>query len=756
MDNKYDHKNIEEKVYKIWEDGDYFKPKGDAPKGPYTIVLPPPNANGTLHVGNALMVAIEDLLIRRKRMQGYDALWIPGTDHAGFETQIVFERELEKEGKSRFDYDRAEFYNKTLEFVLGKKDHIRKQIRSLGPSLDWSREKFTLDEDVVSTIYKTFEKMVNDGLVYRDDYMINYCTKHQTTLSELEVEHETKKTPLYYVRYKLVDRKEGEPEFLVVATTRPEPIFVDTHLAVNPKDKKNSKYEGRKVLNPLTDSEMLIIADSFVDPEFGTGIVKLTPAHDKTDYEVAKKHDLPVISAFGRDGRMNELGGELKGLKVLQAREKAVEILTSKGLIEKIDENYENAVSVCFKCGNVIEPLVLPNWFVKVESLKKPAHEALKEGKVKIYPKWQEKKLDRWFEEMRDWPISRQIVWGIRIPAWYDVNKNPDLGVTFLNKAGERVTGQISEILKTHSFDEVENGLQNLIATNNSEYKVSKDKPGDMFLPETDTFDTWFSSGQWPLVTLGYPDSEDFKYYYPTNVLETGWEILRFWVSRMMMFGIYLTGEVPFRDVYFHGLVRAADGRKMSKSLGNQIDPLGYVEQYGADALRMGLISGTAGGKDFAFPHDKVIGYRNFANKIWNMARFMLMMFEREGIQEYKDLPPYDDNMYEKLKGQDKEIVDSLKELIVAVDESIEKYRFADAGDSIYHFMWDKLASEYIEFVKTKEGDEKRTSLAVLRHTLLMCLKLLHPFMPFVTEAIWAEIPRKNKLPLIVSNWPTV
>lgn len=735
MAKAFNHKEVEAEIYKKWD----FTVERDPAKKPFTIILPPPNASGRMHTGNILMIAIEDLLVRWKRMKGFAALWVPGTDHAGFETQVTFERQLSKEGKSRTDFDRATLYQKIWDFVQENKGHIEQQIREMGASVDWSRYTFTLDERVIKTVYNTFEKMHKDGLVYRDNYMVNYCPPLGTTFADLEVDHVERNDPLYYVRY---------DKDVVCATVRPELIFVDTHLAVNPKDKKNSKLIGRKVPNPLTGTEMEIIGDNFVDPEFGTGIVKLTPAHDHNDYEVAKKHNLPVITALDLNGRILDISGagELAGLKVKAARQRAVEILQKKGAIDKIDEKYMHSVAVSYKGQKDIEPMVLPNWFVRVETLKKPALDAVLNGDVKIYPKWQEITYTRWMEQMHDWPISRQVVWGIRIPVWYSVRENPELKITFLNKNKEVVVGNVGELLEKYSFEEIESGLQTLLAPRDAKYTLGANKPDGEFLQETDTFDTWFSSGQWPLVTLGYPDSEDFKYFYPTAVLETGWEIIRLWVSRMIMFGIYLTGKTPFHDVYLHGLVRALDGKKMSKSLGNIIDPETYRDQYGTDALRMGLISGTANGKDFAFPKDKVIGYRNFANKIWNMTRFMNMMAGdlSGGIPELA-------NVESRLLEEDKQITSELKELVAAVDRDLEKYRFSDAADAIYHFMWDKVAAQYLENIKARE--DKDVALSVLRHLLVNCLKLLHPLMPFVTEAVWEHIPGTSGQ-LAKSDWP--
>ncbi len=750
MEKKYNHKDHEERIYKMWESGGYFKPGMKSEKGPYTIVLPPPNASGKMHTGNVLMIAIEDCLIRWKRMQGYDALWLPGTDHAGFETQTTFERHLKKEGKSRFDFDRNTLYKKIMKFVSENKVQIDDQMREMGASVDWSRYSFTLDPHSLETVTNTFKKMEGEGLVYRDDYIVNYSFKWGTTFSDAEIVHKEQITPLYYVRYKLIDKKGTESEYIVLATVRPEPIFIDTHLAVNPKDKRNKHLIGRRVLNPLTDKEMKIIADDFVDPDFGTGIVKLTPGHDKNDFAVAKKHGIEVKSIITLSGKMNENAGDLEGLFIKDARAKVVEILKDKNLLEKVDEKYKNLLPVDYRSGDYIENLILPNWFIKVKDIKKPAYDAVRNGEVKIYPKWREKTYLRWMESMHDWAISRQIVWGIRIPVWYNIDENPNIIVKYLTEvAGTPRTGKVKEESEAYGFENIEKGLQTLVAPKGAKYIVSNKNPGDRYLQETDTFDTWFSSGQWPLITLKYPNSEDFKYFYPTSVLETGWEIVTRWVSRMMMFGFYATGKAPFKDIYLHGIVKALDGKKMSKSLGNVINPDKYLEEFGADALRMGLIAGTANGKDFNFPHDKVVAYRNFANKIWNIARFMNMMFEKyDG-----EVPMFSKSSEVKLNDSDRKILSDLDETIKSVDDNLEKYRFAQAGESIYHYIWDDLASTYIELVKSRK--DKDVALSVLRYCFIASIKLLHPFMPFVTEAIWQEISRKYNEPLIITKWPT-
>lgn len=776
MEKRFEHKLVEQKIADMWEKGGYFKPSVDPAKTPYTIVLPPPNASGKMHTGNVLMIAIEDLLIRWKRMKGFSALWVPGTDHAGFETQITFEKELYKQGKSRLDFDRETLYSMVWDFVQKNKGLIESQIKGMGASVDWSRYTFTLDSSVVDTVCNTFKKMHEDNLIYRGDYIVNYCPKCGTTFADLEIDFVERKDALYYINYPLV----GEDEFVTVATVRPETIFVDMWLAVNPKDKKKKDLVGKKVLNPLTGEEIEIIADSFVDPKFGTGVVKVTPAHDKNDFEVGLRFGLhggnQIKTAIDWNGRMSELAvirpknGDsvsLAGMSVKQAREKTVEFLNESGTMSKIDDKYEHAVSVCYKGNHDIEPMIVPNWFVRVKDLKDPALQVVKDGVVKIYPKWREKTYINWMEEMRDWPISRQVVWGIRIPVWYNVKGNEEfLYVTWLDESGVSHTGSLQDTLaQGFKVSQIEKGLQKLIALPAARYEVSKEKPkGGEFLPETDTFDTWFSSGQWPLVTLKYPDSEDFKYFYPTNVLETGWEIIRFWVSRMIMFGMYLTKDVkhpanykgkgipPFNTVYLHGMVRALDGRKMSKSLGNIINPDEYQAEYGTDALRMGLIAGTANGKDFAFPRDKVIGYRNYANKLWNMARFVLMLTEQYETESGQRVVTYSPESKVKITDADKVLIKNFNAVAKNVDKFIEKYRFSDAAEAIYRFTWHEMADIYIE--QAKQRVDKDIALGVFRYVYGESLKLLHPFMPFVTEAIWQELKSENDRDLADCAWP--
>lgn len=746
MDKAYDHKQAEQKWYKFWEEEGFFKPEINPDGKPYTIVLPPPNASGKMHIGNVLMIAIEDLLIRHRRMQGDAALWIPGTDHAGTETQITFERELKKIGKSRLDFSRTDLYSQIADFVAQNKHNIENQIRQMGASVDWDRYKFTLDEDVIKTVHETFKKMCKDTLVYRGDYMVNYCPKCGTTYSDVELGHEERVDPLYYMKY-------GP---FILATVRPETKFGDTAIAVHPDDKRYQKYIDQEIeyegLNGTV--KLKVIADSFVDPKFGTGVVKVTPAHDKNDYEAGLKHNLEIKPVIDLNGRLNEKAGKYAGLSVEQARIRVVKDLEDKGLMEKIDAKYSHTIVLC-KAGHLIEPMVLPNWFIKTndpnKSFKQPALDAVKTGKVKIYPKWREITYIRWMEEMRDWPISRQNVWGIRIPVWYEIENPSQFYVWFIDKDGKYQHNSLNHFLSQGTkLVEIIDGLQRVMAVASVNWVFEEDKKNDRdYLPETDTFDTWFSSGQWPQVTLGFPNSEDFKKFYPTSVLETGWEIIKLWVSRMIMFGIYNTGDVPFTDVYLHGLVRAIDGRKMSKSLGNIINPEEYIEEFGVDALRMGLIAGTANGKDFNFPRDRVIAFKHFANKIWNMARFILMLVD----QFEKDLPEFDQIDPESLTREDKEILENTDKLIKSVNKFLVKYRFADAGEEIYQFMWHQIADNYIESIKNRE--DKEIGLSVLMHIYCICLKLLHPFMPFVTEEIWSNLGQPEKS-IMIASWPKI
>lgn len=762
MYKAYSPQDIEKKWLEYWDSEKLYSPtllKEGQPN--YSILLPPPNANASLHAGHAMFV-VQDILIRFYRMRGYNAVWVPGTDHAGFETQYVFEKQLAKEGKSRFQFNRKDLYDSVYRFVEDNSGLIETQLKSLGFSLDWSRKTFTLDERVVKTVYQTFEKMFKDGLIYRDNYIVNYCTHCGTTFSELEINYIERVDPLVYMKY-------GP---FTLATVRPETKFGDTAVAVNPGDVRYKDYIGKEieVEGLLGTFKLSVIADDFVDPEFGTGVVKVTPAHDPNDFAIGRRHGLHVKKVIDLDGKLNQLTGPYAGMKVNAARKQVIEDMKAKGLIEKIDETYSHRVATCYKCGRDIEPMVLPNWFVKMKPLAERATVAVKEGHVKFYPNRFEDEFYRWMESIKDWPISRQIVWGIRIPAWYDVAKNPGLHVTFLKSDGTTVTGKVNDLMKDYSFDEIKSGLQSLTADNDAVFFIGDKAPedGNYYLPETDTFDTWFSSGQWPLVTLGYPDGEDFKNMYPTSVLDTMWDILFFWVSRMIMLGIYvnekdgkaLADAVPFKQVLLHSRVVDSKGVKMSKSKGNVINPLDLTGKFGTDAFRMSLIAGSALGNDVPMAEDKVKGYRNFANKVWNSARFVLD-FKPENVKgievdrQFYQYSVFNENWLLALHnladrgemwGVDgsehtKEILQKLDDLRELAQDAIMRYRFSDAAVAIYEFYWHEFCDKYIEFAK----DQREGTQPVIEFVLKSCMELLHPFMPFITEEIWQKLPHAGK-----------
>ncbi len=704
MDKTYNHLDHETNIYALWEKGGYFTAKIEKDKKPFTIIMPPPNSNDPLHIGHARFVTIEDTLIRYHRMKGDPTLWLPGADHAGIETQFVFEKRLKEQGKSRFDFDRDALYQMIWDYVQNNKGLMEGQLRQLGASCDWTREKFTLDPDIIKIVYRTFKKLSDDGLVYRGERLINYCTYCGTGYSELEVDHTERTDPLYYVRYKKVDGS----GFITVATTRPEPIFADTHLAINPEDNRNKNLIGSQVLNPLTDTPMEIIGDEFVEPEFGTGIVKLTPAHDFNDFAAAQKHNLPVIKAIGPDGRITEAGGKYAGMFIKEARRAVVEDLQAKDLIEKIDENYIHSIGICYRCKNVIEPMPSEQWFIRVEPLVKEAQKASKEGRIKFAAKRYEKTYLHWLEILKDWNISRQIVWGIRIPAW-KCNKCTEWTITI----GE-IPGKCS---KCNSED---------------------------LTQDSDTFDTWFSSGQWPFATLQTTNPGDFEYFYPTTVMQTAYDILPFWVMRMIMLGLYATGEIPFENVLIHGLVRDKQGQKISKSKGNVIDPIEMSEKYGADALRMGILWGSLVENDIALSEDNIRGQRNFANKLWNISRFTF------GIEHSE--------VGDKTNEDDRWIREELELFTNQITDSLEKYRLNEAAQCAYEFIWNKLASSYLEKIKDRREEALPTLLLVLETSL----KLLHPLMPFITEQIWQTARLKNypenfqEEMLITASWPQI
>lgn len=728
MEAQYDPKKVEDKIYKLWEEGGFFNPDNlpDLENGlkrtkPYCIIMPPPNANEALHLGHALMSTLEDILIRYRRLRGDLTLWLPGADHAGFETQVVFERKLEKDGKSRFQFDRETLYKMIWDYVEGNKNVAQDQLKRLGASCDWSRKKFTLDPDIIKIVYQTFEKLYNEGLVYRGPRIINWCPKHQTGLSDLEVKYEDREDKLWYIRYPLAGKSD---KFIEVATTRPETMLGDTAVAVNPRDERYKNLVGQTVSLPLTNREIFIVADEAVELEFGTGAVKVTPAHDTTDFEIGQRHKLETISVIGQDDKMTAAAGApYAGLKIAEARKKIVEDLQVQGFLIK-EEPYRHSVGVCYKCGRVIEPLVSEQWFVKIKPLAERAIASVKDGTVKFVSEKYEKIFQHWMANIRDWNISRQIVWGIRLPIWYCI-------------ASPKPSAEAGNEEKSC-----------WVVSDGKPEKCSKCGATE-FIAETDTFDTWFSSGQWPFATLQTTRPGDFEKFYPTAVMETGWDILFFWVARMIMMGFYVTGKEPFKHVYMHGLIRDKDKQKMSKSKGNVVNPLAVVDENGADALRMALIFNAVSDSDMPFSEDKVIAQKRFANKIWNAARFSLSNLE--------DFDPA--GMELAFTEADKQILEELKQAAKKITKDLDDFDFHEAAQSAYHFFWHSFCDKCIEDVKVRLKEpvseaDKKTAQYVLWKVLIDSLKLLHPFMPFLTEEIYQQIPHRAKKALIVEDWP--
>lgn len=701
----YSPQNTEKNIYKLWEESGFFNPDNlpNKHQKPYTIIMPPPNANGNLHVGHALAITVEDILIRFKRMQGYKTLWVPGADHAGFETQIVYEKKLEKEGRSRFKMEPQDLYKEILDFTLENKKIMENQVRAIGASCDWSREKFTLDEDVISEVHKTFKKMFDDGLIYRGLRIINWCPKHQTSLSDVETENKEKADSFYYFKY-------GP---FTIGTARPETKFGDKYVVMHPDDKRYSAYShGQKIelewINgPITAT---IIKDTAVDMEFGTGVMTITPWHDAIDFGIAERHKLDKEQIIDMRGKLLPIAGEFAGQKISEARPKIVEKLKSKGLLVKVDEKYIHNVPVCYKCETAIEPQILPQWFVKMESLAENALRASEKGEVKFYPDNYRKIFEYWMKNAMDWNISRQIVWGIPIPA------------KICDECG-------------FAKPDLENKLDTCPQCSR---KLRKD---------TDTFDTWFSSGQWPLLALNYSEGKDWKEFYPTDVMETGSDLIFKWIPRMIIFGLYLEKKSPFKDVYLHGLVNDSKGKKMSKSKGNVVNPLDLIEKYGTDALRIGLVVGNTPGTDLSLSEDRIRGYKNFSNKIWNIARFVLTNIEG-----------FDRSKKAKMISEHIKIIDELEKTSRDITKDLEEYRIYLAGEKIYHYVWHTFADKIIEASKKNlaEGtpEEKESTEALLWEVLTTILKLLHPFMPFITEEIWSLLPSQNKQLLMIEKWP--
>lgn len=721
----YDPKSVEGRIYKLWEESGFFNPDKLPPRStqgklgnhtePFCIIMPPTNANGSLHAGHGLVLTIEDIMTRYKRMRGYKTLWLPGLDHAGFETQVVYEKKLEKEDRSRFQMDGQQLYNEILEFTLNNKKNIEDQTRKMGASCDWSREKFTLDDDVIKTVYQTFKKLSDNKLLYRGKKIINWCPKHQTSLSDLETTDEEQKDPLYYLQY-------GP---FVITTARPETKFGDKYVVMHPDDKRYLEYKnGQKVdlewINgPITAT---VIKDGAIDMAFGTGVMTITPWHDATDFEIAERHNLDKEQIIDFQGKLLPIAGEFTGMKIGQARPLIIEKLKSRGLLVKTDESYKHAVKKCYKCGMLIEPQIRDQWFIKMKLLAEPAIKAIEDGKINFIPEHYKKISLHWLKNILDWNISRQIVWGIPIPAWYHEPKCiPRLGQ-------EEKVKYCREII------------------------ISPDEPrcefcDAKFTRDPDTFDTWFSSGQWPFITLGYPDNSDFKTFYPTAVMETAGEIIFFWVCRMIMMGIYVTGDIPFRNVYLHGLVLDAKGEKMSKSRNNVIDPLELTGKYGTDAFRIGLVVGNTPGTSLALAEDRIKGYMHFANKIWNVARFVLANVQT-------NIDPH----FTSYNEAQKKYIEELKKLTREITGDMDGFKFYLAAEKIYHYFWhtfaDKIIEEQKNAVKDPASKDRASSQQLAGNILLTCLKLLHPFMPFITEEVYGKLPIKDKRLLIVENWP--
>jgi len=689
MDKTYNHQSYEKKIYSLWEASGAFTAKPDKHKKPFTIIMPPPNASDPLHIGHARFVAVEDILTRYHRMKGEATLWLPGADHAGIETQFVFEKKLQKVGKSRFDYDRESLYKMIWDYVQANKSTMEDQLKVLGASCDWTRNHFTLEGEIIKIVHKTFKRLYDDGLVYRGERIVNYCPRCGTAFSQLEVDSVEREDPLYYLDY-------GE---ITIATTRPETIFADVAVAVNSEDARYKALIGKTATLPLVGRRLPIIADELVDKDFGTGALKITPGHDALDFEIGQKHGLSTVSVIDASGRMVNTPEKYTGMKAEEARRAVVEDLSSKGLVKKT-ENLKHVVGVCYRDKGLIEPMLSKQWFVKISPLAKPALKAVRTGLVKFSTKKYEKIAVHWLKNLKDWNISRQIVWGIRIPAF---RCDKCLGWTI-----------------------TEGGLPEK-CTSCGHAKLNQDP---------DTFDTWFSSGQWPYATLQTSKKGDFEYFYPTSLMETAYDILPFWVLRMIMFGLYSTGKVPFYDVLIHGLVRDKEGQKISKSKGNVIDPIDMAEKYGADALRMGLVWGALVESDISLSEDNIRGQRNFANKIWNVARFILDSPRGKRAKRNKD---------------DLWILKELKASTGRVSKNLDKYRLNEAAEEIYDFVWHKLADVYLENAKGRRQDAQKTLEFVLQESL----KLLHPFAPFVTEAIWQEGKDCFDSPtLIGATWP--
>ena len=709
MPKQYDFKTTEQRLYQWWEENGWFKPEIAAPDAEsYVISIPPPNVTGALHQGHALFVSLEDLMIRHARMSGKATLWVPGSDHAGIATQLQVERLLESEGTSREEVGRDEFLRRTWEWKEKYGGRITEQLRRLGASCDWERERFTMDEGLSRAVREAFVQWYEKGYIYRGNYLINWSPNLQTAVSDLEVEYTEMDGTLYTFKYALA----GSNDFIEVATTRPETILGDTAVAVHPDDERYKKFVGQTALVPMLGREIPIIADSYVDMEFGTGALKVTPGHDTNDYEIGQRHKLDVVNIMNKDATLNENAGSYVGLERYEARKKLWADMEAAGLTVKT-EQYRHKVPVSQRGGEEIEPLVSTQWFVGIKPIAEQALQAVAEGQIRIVPDRFVKVYNNWLENIRDWCISRQLWWGHRIPAWH---------------CGD--CGHIT-VAREDPDKCAECGNANI-------------------QQDPDVLDTWFSSGLWPFSTLGWPDeTDDMKRYYPTSVLETGYDILFFWVARMIFFGLSLTEQVPFHTVYLHGLVRDGGGRKMSKSYGNVIDPIEVMDEFGTDALRFTLLTGSAPGNDMNLSIDHVKGNRNFANKIWNAARFLTSNLDGES--------PTGPPPREGLSLPDRWIMSRLQGLVATVNRLFESYQYGEAGKQVYDFLWSEYADWYIEISKTQLASKKDATRTrhVLAHVLDQCLRLLHPFVPYVTEEIWQHIPHEGEA-LMIASWPQV
>jgi valyl-tRNA synthetase len=691
----YNPSEFEPTIYEMWEKSGAFKPSGQGE--PYSIVMPPANANGNLHIGHALTIGLEDILTRYYRMKGRDVIYIPGEDHAGLETWVVYERDLEKSGHSRLEYTREENYDKVREFVEIHRANTEKQLRALGASASWDDLVYTLDDKVVERVYETFKRMFDEGLIYRGERIVNYSTKYQTGYADIEVNHKVEKGKLWHIAYPMLEHVAE----IVVATTRPETMLGDTAIAVHPDDERYKAFIGSKAMIPLIDREIPIIADEHVDMTYGTGAVKVTPAHDPNDFEIGERHSLPRIQVIGFDGKMMNVPPLFEGLEVEEARKRVVEALEEAEYVRKVEE-IEHSVGYDYKSGLPIQPLIKEQWFLSMKLLAERAIEVIKNGEIKFNPTSKKSALINYLGNIHDWNLSRQIPWGIPMPVFQNT-KDPSDWI----------------------FD---------LRVNEATIDVN----GTTYKREEDTFDTWFSSGQWPYITTDYPDGSDLAKFYPLNVMETGYDILFPWVSRMIMFGLYATDQVPFKEVYLHGLVLDEQGQKMSKSKGNVVNPMDMVTEYGSDALRLGLVASRSAGQNQAFGISRVVTGRNFANKLWNIARYT------EGVlpDDFQLGTPSANSL------ADHWIVRELDKAATSVAKLLEEYRFAEASETVYHAIWDDVADWYIE------ASKKQSNPQLLGWVLDTCLRIAHPFAPFVTETIWQTLGWHDREMLIKSSWP--